>query len=42
VAGALAAELRHGRENDASLQSMASIIAAQLSTLFTPAAEARP
>ncbi len=37
VAGALAAELRHGRENDAATQSLATIVAAQLSTLFTPA-----
>ncbi len=40
VAGALAAEVRHGRENDEPTRALASIVAAQLSTLFTPAPEA--
>ncbi len=40
VAGALAAELRHGRETDQTTRSLAAIVAAQLATLFTPAAEA--
>jgi hypothetical protein len=40
IAGVMAAEVRHGRESDQVTRDLAAIIAAQLATLFTPAAAA--
>ncbi len=37
ITGAMAVEVRHGRETDENTRALASIIAAQLATLFTPA-----